>query len=94
MGPGIRKPKLKLEDSLLLEAEKQAANILDTWMRARGETNVSLSETWGISESIIRDLRRRDRPLTVGRVMLLPKGRARSALFDLFAEAEIERPAA
>ncbi len=93
-GPGIRKPRCQQDDPVLLAAERQAANVLDAWMRARGESNVSLARAWGISESIVRDLRTRHRPLTVGRILLLPRGRARSALFDLLDKTEIDTSSA
>jgi hypothetical protein len=76
----------------MLAAERCAATVLDAWMRRRGIHNAELAEAWGVSESIVRDLRTRERPLRIAHVLLLPTS-ARRALFALLEDAELS-PAA
>lgn len=86
-GPGLRKPRLAIENPRMLAAERCAANVLDAWVRRRGVHNAELAEAWGVSEAIVRGLRTRERPLRVAHVLMLP-ATARRALFALLEDAD------
>jgi hypothetical protein len=73
----------------MLGAERVAADVLDRWMKRRNVSNTELAETWGVSESIVRDLRTRRRPLRIAHVLLLPSA-AKHALFALLADESLD----
>jgi hypothetical protein len=87
-GPGIvacRRPQLAERNPRLFAAGVAAANALDVWMRRRGVSNDELAERWGISESIVRDLRTRQKPLHMAHVLALPLS-ACNGLLDVLRE--------
>lgn len=83
-----RKPQLAKTKPEMFQAECAAANALDQWMLRRGVSNVELAELWCVSESIVRDLRTRVRPLRVAHVLMLPV-HARRALLAILEVVDV-----
>lgn len=85
-----RRPGAERRNPRLFAAEVAGANVLDAWMKRRGVSNTELAEAWLVNESIVRDLRSRHRVLTIGHLLLVPRGPARRSLFAILEDAELE----
>lgn len=83
--PIPRKPGLRKASARRFDADLQAARVLDAWMTKRGISNGDIAECLDVSESIVRDLRRRERPLHVGDLLTLPPRYALALLDELRA---------
>ena len=66
------KPALARQDPQGFVREQLVAKAFDTALREMGIANTTIADLWGVSESVVRRVRSREKPLTLSKVQQLP----------------------
>ena len=66
------KPALMRQDPRGFVREQMVAKAFDMVLREEGIANTAIADMWGVSESVVRRVRCREKPLTLSKVQQLP----------------------